>query len=40
MIDGAYSFGFGLWTKFFMTNPRRIYDKPERLLIAKLALNP
>lgn len=36
MIDGVHEYGFGMWTKFFMTNPKRIYQKPERILVGRL----
>lgn len=39
MIDGAYEYGFGMWTKFFITNPTRIYEKPEKILVAKLGFS-
>lgn len=32
-IDGVFEYGYGVWTKFFITNPKRIYEKPERILI-------
>lgn len=39
MIDGAYEYGFGMWTKFFITNPTRIYEKPEKILVGKFGFS-
>lgn len=36
VTDGVYEYGFGMWTKFFITNPKRIYEKPDRILVGRL----
>lgn len=36
LIDGAYSYGYGLWTRFFYAIPSRIFEFPEMLQLARL----
>lgn len=36
-IDGVYEYGYGLWTKFLMTSPERLAEKPDSMEIARFA---
>lgn len=38
-IDGVGEYAFGMWTKFLMTSPNRVYEKAEFHHIARLTTN-